>query len=369
MRNIELLIKPVSYDCNLNCNYCFYKSTKNIYEKNHHLMDINILETLIQKSLSYSDAGTAIFSWQGGEPLLAGIDFFKNLINFQKKYGKSGQIIGNSIQTNGILLNEEYIKLFKEYNTFIGISLDGNEEMHNYYRGKSFSKIMQSISLLKKENLEFNILTVINNFNVNKPKEMYDFFIQNNLFYIQLIPCAEKDEKGNIASFSVEPKFYGKFLCEFFDLWYNNGNPKISVRFFDNIAEVLAGLNPSYCGFKDKCGDYLVVEFNGDIYSCDFFVKKEWKLGNILIDSFEKLFNKNKTTFGSLKSKINEKCQKCKWLYICKGGCLKYRMINENKYDGLDYFCDSYIEFFNHSIDRLKKLIKIKGGKNENSVF
>ncbi|MFH1612329.1 MAG: anaerobic sulfatase maturase [bacterium] len=360
MRNIELLIKPVSYDCNLNCGYCFYKSTKNIYSENTPIMNENVLEKLIQKSLFYSNAGTAIFSWQGGEPLLAGIDFFRKVIDFQKKYGKSGQIVGNSIQTNGILLNEEWFKLFKEYNTFIGISLDGNEEIHNYYRGKSFSKTMQAISLLKKENVEFNILTVINNFNANKSKEMYDFFLQNNFFYIQLIPCVEKDEKGNITSFSIESKSYGKFLCEFFDLWYNDGKPKISVRFFDNILEVLAGLNPGYCEFKDTCGDYLVIEYNGDIYPCDFFVKSEWKLGNILENSFEELFSKNKITFGSLKSKVNETCKKCKWFFICKGGCLKYRMINDNKYYELDYFCDSYKEFFEYSHHKLKNILQLK---------
>lgn len=357
MRNIELLIKPVSYDCNLKCEYCFYKTTQSIYPDKKHLMDDSTLETLISKALSYSNGKTAVFSWQGGEPLLAGDNFFKKVVSFQKKHGLPGQRVGNSIQTNGLLLNEEYIELFKGYNFFIGLSIDGNEKIHNFYRGNSFAKTFEAAYVLRKAELEFNILTVINAFNVNKPEELYKFYLENNFNYIQIIPCVENDESGKIRLLSVTPASYGKFLCGFFDLWYNNENPRISVRFFDNILEILAGLAPSYCGFKDKCTDYLVVEHNGDVYPCDFFVKKEWKLGNIVSDSLEKLFKSANDTFSHLKSKVNKACTDCSWNFICQGGCLKYRLVNGNRYDNTDYLCESYKELFKYSLNKMKKLL------------
>ncbi|MCX5777574.1 MAG: anaerobic sulfatase maturase [Candidatus Firestonebacteria bacterium] len=351
MKNIELLIKPVSYDCNLKCGYCFYKTTEEIYPRQKHLMSDNTLETLISKTLSFSNGGAAVFSWQGGEPLLAGNDFFGKVISFQKKLGKDGQRVGNSVQTNGILLNTDFIKLFKEYSFFLGLSIDGDEATHNFFRDNSFKKTMKAADMLRQANLEFNILTVISANNVKQPKDLYEFYLKNNFNFVQLIPCIE----GN-SSLATPPSAYGEFLCKFFDLWYNNGKPQISVRFFDNLLELLAGYKPSYCGFKDKCNDYLVIEHNGDVYPCDFFVKKEWKLGNISENSIEELFQKAEASFGVLKAKTNKACKSCNWNYICRGGCIKYRLVNNNKYDDVDYFCEAYKSFFDHSIRKLQEL-------------
>ena len=361
VKNIELLIKPVSFDCNLSCSYCFYKSTADIYGAGRHLMEDKTLETLISKAMQHSDGGLAVFSWQGGEPLLAGVPFYLKVVELQKKYGKSGQRVGNSIQTNATLLSPEYIKIFKEYSFLLGVSLDGDKLLHEFYRGKSFAGAMKGVDLLRKEGVDFNILTVINSCNANNPEDLYNFYLKEGFDFVQLIPCAEKDSTGKVTEFSVKPKAYGKFLCEFFDLWWNKGKPGISVRFFDNILEILAGYPATYCGFKNECSGYLALEYNGDIYPCDFFVKKEMKLGNIKEASFEECFKLSMEKFGVKKGTVNEKCISCKWKYICNGGCLKYRLIKEDNFSSPDYLCEAYREFFEYSIERLKILAKGAG--------
>ena len=356
MKNIELLIKPVSYDCNLNCTYCFYKAAGAIYGAGKHLMDDLILETLISKAMKYSNGGLAVFSWQGGEPLTAGVDFYRKAVGFQQKHGKREQRVGNSIQTNGTLLNKEFINLFREYNFLLGVSLDGDKLLHDIYRANSFTAAMEGINLLRSSELDFNILTVINNLNAKNAAGLYDFYIKEKLDFVQLIPCVEKDLQGKLTDFSVDPETYGKFLCDFFDLWWNEGKPRISVRFFDNILEIFSGYAATYCGFKNECGGYLTVEYNGDVYPCDFFVKKEMRLGNIKESSFEKYFGSSKTGFGAKKTLSSEKCSNCKWKYICNGGCLKYRLINKNSYNSPDYLCEAYRRFFEYSFERLNKL-------------
>lgn len=362
MRKVELLIKPTSYDCNLNCVYCFYKKTSRLYGEGKHRMNYETLEKLISEAINYSEGGPCIFSWQGGEPLLAGIEFFKKVIEYQKKYGKSGQKISNSIQTNGTLINEEWIKLFKEYNFFIGISLDGPREIHNYYRkdfrGKgSFNRVMEGLSLLKKDVVEFNILSTIGKETSKYPEKIFNFFLSNQLHFIQFIPAVDRDiKKKKMADFSVQPDEYGNFLCKIFDMWWNDGNPYVSIRLFDNILEILLGIETSSCMFKSECGSYVVVEANGDVYPCDFFVHKEWKLGNIWENSFAELFEKVKLKFGKLKRLSPEKCRNCQWNFICNNGCLWFRWVKNGNLEDIDYFCNCYRRFFSYTIERFKRL-------------
>jgi len=365
VKNIELLIKPTSYDCNLNCSYCFYKPVKELYPKEKPRMDLLTLEILISKALKYSSGGSAVFSWQGGEPLLSGLEFFKKIIELQKKYGRAGQKVGNSVQTNGLLLDEKWLQLFKEYKNFLGVSIDGDREMQECFRKGSFNGAMRAVKMLKESGVEFNILTVINSNNVKKPQELYDFYIGNDLRYVQLIPCAEVEPGGQLSTPSVTPEEYGKFLCEFFDLWYKNGEPEISVRIFDNLLELAAGLSPGYCGFKDKCNHYLVVEANGDVYPCDFFVQKKWLLGNVKDCGFEELFEKAGMEFSLLKNTLSEKCLVCEWKFICKGGCPKYREVysvtlpgkaGQSPYSTPDYFCEAYKLLYKYAYGRIKAL-------------
>jgi len=360
MRQIELLIKPVSYDCNLNCKYCFYKKTSCLYPGKDHCMEEDVLEKLISESMIYSDGGPCVFSWQGGEPLLAGVDFFEKVVELQKKYGRSGQLVSNSVQTNGIMLNDEWIRLFREYNFFIGISLDGPPDVHNHYRlypsGKaSFKRVTEGINLLKKGNVKFNILSTIGRETARDPQRTYKFFLSQGLFYLQFIPAVDR-KNGRMADFSITPEQYGNFLCGLFNAWWNNKNPLASIRVFDNILEILLQREPSSCMFKTQCGKYIVVEFNGDVYPCDFFVEKKWKLGNIFEMSIRELFKKARWQFGKLKKTIPPDCQECKWNFICHNGCLWFRWVKNGKVKEKDYLCESYKKFFSYTMERFEKL-------------
>ena len=359
-KTVQLLIKPVSYDCNLNCEYCFYKKTANLYPEKEHLMKKDILDKLISETMSYSNGGPCIFSWQGGEPLLAGVDFFKEVIELQKKYGRGGQIVSNTFQTNGTMLNNEWVKLFNQYKFLIGISLDGPIKRHNYYRhylsGEgSFKKVMEGINLLKKGKVEFNILSTIGRETAKAPKKIYDFFHSQEFYYLQFIPAVDTRD-GKMTDFSITPAQYGDFLCGLFDVWWNNGKPSTSIRLFDNILEILLGKETGSCTFKDQCGEYIVVEFNGDVYPCDFFVGKEWKLGNISETPIGQLFEKARLQFGKLKAISPSDCQNCKWNFICHNGCLWFRWIKNKNVREKDYLCESYQQFFSYTIKRFEKL-------------
>lgn len=362
MRKIELLIKPTSYLCNLDCIYCFYKKTKLIYP-NAKRMEIQTLEKLISSAMDYSDGGEAFFCWQGGEPLLAGIDFYKKVVEFQMKYGKRGQIVGNSIQTNGILINEEWIEFFKKYKFFVGISLDGPPEIHNFYRkdnsGKgSFDNVIKSVNLLKREGVEFNILSTLGKETGRHPEKIFNFFISKGLPFLQFIPAVDRrDEK--MFEFSMNSEIWGNFLCKIFDKWWNNGNPCVSVRFFDNILEVLCGLPPTSCAFKKRCGEYLVIEHNGDVYPCDFFVNPEFKVGNIFENNFEELLYLSREKFGKLKLIGTKECKECEWNFICNNGCLWFRWVKEGDFFMRDCLCDAYKKFFSYSFNRIKSIARM----------
>ena len=357
MKNLELLIKPVSYDCNIDCGYCFYQGTGKLYPGAGHRMSDSVLEALIKVAFEHADVGVAAFSWQGGEPLLAGTDFFKKVVSLQKQLGGAGRRVANSIQTNGALLDEGMLALIRDYNFFVGLSIDGNEEMHNRYRDGSFGAALEAAGKLKARGIEFNVLTVISDFNAVRAESLYKFYRERSFEYVQFIPCRERGAEGKSALFSVEPAAYGKFLCDFFDLWHNGGNPEFGVRFFDNVLEALSGAIPGYCGFKDSCNDYLVVEYNGDVYPCDFFVRKEWKLGNIRKDSLGGLLERQLARFSRLKSEVSPACSSCEWFAICRGGCPKYRENAGGRFDSPDYFCEGYKMFFGYAAERLMKML------------
>ena len=375
-KGIEVLVKPVSYGCNLACGYCFYKKTSGLYPsglnplEKTHLMTDTVLEKMIAECMEYSNGKPAIFSWQGGEPTLAGLDFFKKAVGFQSKYGKPGQIISNSVQTNGILIDTNWTGFFKKYNFFIGISLDGPEEANGVYRqypsGKScYRETMQAVELLKKEEIDFNVLVTIGAKTAKDPKKLYEFFLSYGLKYLQFIPALDRAEGaggtnggGQMPSFAPAPEAYGDFLCGLFDCWWNGGKPKASVRFFDNLCEIAFGMEPTACIFKKQCGSYMVIEHNGDAYPCDLFVGREWKLGNILETPAGELIAKARESFGKLKAAGHADCRGCEWNFVCNNGCLWNRWVKNGNINDRDYFCAAYRRFFNHSYGRLQGAAK-----------
>lgn len=362
-QNFGLLIKPSSAECNLRCEYCFYRdrSSDPYRDTVFRRMSDQVLESMISQYLHFVGKFSS-FSWQGGEPLLMGIDFFKRVIELQEKHGFPGQLIGNTIQTNGTLITHELADLFHRYNFLIGISLDGPEEYHDLYRKDakgqgSFKRVMEGISTLKEHKVEFNILAVVNDVTVHKPDETYSFFVENGFGYLQYIPVVEFDkETHRLTPHSVDANNYGDFLCRLFDLWYNKGEPIVSIRMFDNILAVYAGLKPESCMFMERCGTYAVVEYNGDVYPCDFFVEPSMFLGNLMEVPLENIVHNRKMRHFSAQKRqkaTGNKCLECEWEFICHFGCQHHRI------DGkADQLCQSYAKFFQYSQERFKMLAK-----------
>ena len=365
-RTYAMIIKPVSSLCNLNCTYCYYKGKKNLLNIQPSIMPFEVLEEFTRQNIAMHGSEAVIeFAWHGGEPLLAGLDFFRKAVELQNKYG-IGRKISNTLQTNGTLLNDEFCKFFKDNNFLLGVSIDGQEEIHNFYRENSFSEVMCGIEFLKKYKIPFNTLTVINNLNSQKPRELYSF-LREITDYIQFLPVVEflpsdyelndgqnfatpsgihfSRRDKNITSFSVKPEEWGKFLCEIFDLWIKYDINKKHIQIIDAALENLKGIPCSLCVHNPLCGHSGSLEANGDLYSCDRYAFPQYYLGNILNTSLEKLMLLNKEFgFHKIYGLPNE-CLCCTYVKFCFGGCPKDRL------NGRNYLCNGYKLFFAHVLN------------------
>ncbi|MBN1456398.1 MAG: anaerobic sulfatase maturase [Sedimentisphaerales bacterium] len=355
MQPFSLLIKPTGPDCNIACKYCFYTCKTSIFGSDKHRMSLNIAKKMITDFLSL-DFQVSNFAWQGGEPTLMGLDFYKQIVQLQQQSSKTDAVINNALQTNGIALNDQWCSFLSEYKWLVGISLDGPKKYHDHYRldksGKgTFDKVLAAIENCKKHKVQFNILVLLNAKNVIAPDELFDFFTSMNIRFLQFIPCVEKDpQTSGIADYSVTPQQYGRFLCRIFDRWLEYGPEKISIRTFDSLMNYVLHGRQTNCTFGQKCGDYLVVEHNGDVFCCDFFVDNEHRLGSLLDTPLDKLFfSDTKRKFARQKSKLPNKCLICRHNAVCRGGCPKDRLSDVN------YFCDAYRVIFDHCLPRLQQ--------------
>jgi uncharacterized protein len=294
-------------------------------------------------------AGVNTFCWQGGEPTLLGIEFYKQVVAFQKKYRLEGQIIENSIQTNGILIDKKWCQFLKENNFLVGISLDGPAEIHNTYRKFSngrgtFDKVMRAIRLMEKVGVEFNILTLLTDANIEHPEKLYQFFRKNRFNFLQFINCFEH-QKGSIglSDYSVHGDRVGEFYLKLFDRWIIDGFPNVSIRLFeDMLIYLIDGVHVSCC-WMDQCNAYIVVEYNGDCYPCDFFVYPQWKLGNILQNDLEKILNHPlRGKFANIKSQMPEQCKACDLVGFCNGDCTKFRDDGRKLFSSVSEYCNSW---------------------------
>ena len=285
MKPFSLLIKPASADCNLRCEYCFY--IDHLEEGKHApRMSDEILELLIKGYMSTNQDNNYSFGWQGGEPTLMGLKFFEKVIELQKKYGPPGAAVSNGLQTNGTLITEEMANFFGKYKFLLGVSLDGPAYLHDYYRKTlgqtpTHSLVMRGIEVLKKHNVEFNILILVNNKTVKKSREIYQYLKAQGFFYHQYIPCVEFDNNNKPHNYSITGKEWGTFLCELFDEWIKEDMKKISIRLFDSILEYLVYGQYNVCYMQNNCCQYFVVEYDGNVYPCDFFVRKDLLIGNV----------------------------------------------------------------------------------------
>lgn len=375
MKPFSLLVKPASADCNLGCEYCFYLSRHSLYPgTNKHRMSDPILERVIKTYMETKQPGYSI-CWQGGEPALMGVDFFSKAIEFQKKYGSFGARISNSVQTNATCITDKMAALFARYKFLVGCSLDGPEEIHNLYRkttrGKPTHKdVIKGIEILKKHQVLFNILTLVSQANIAHGPEVYHYLKKKGFLYHQYIPCVEFDGKENLKPFAITGKEWGRFLCSVFDSWYPEDPFSVSVRNFDSIlSKKIDGIS-DVCVMGDNCCQYFVVEYNGDIYPCDFFVEKPLKLGNIMENSWEEMIESSAyKDFGAQKTCWNEKCTACDYLELCAGDCLKNRTYSGNSPQNLSWLCTGWEKFFKHTNSRFGNLSeKIKQQRQNKQV-
>jgi uncharacterized protein len=362
MHPFTLLVKPASADCNLHCEYCFYLKKHHLYpETKRHRMSDEVLKQLIK---SYMATPQPMYSigWQGGEPTLMGVEFFTTVVEYQQQYGHRGAVVGNGLQTNATLITDEMARLFGEYHFLLGCSLDGPAEIHNRYRrnidGKpSHADVLRGLETLKRHNVEFNILVLVSQANVDKAREIYRYLVELGYFYHQYIPCVEFTEQGELLPFAITGKEWGEFLCELFDEWYPKDTTAVSIRHFDSILVKLVDGVSNVCVMGDNCCQYLVVEHNGDIYPCDFFVEPSLKIGNIMDTSWEEALNSPiYHQFGAMKAQWNEVCNTCDFLELCGGDCLKHRIYAGNPPQTLGWLCVGWNRFLRYTRKRFEKL-------------
>jgi len=362
MRSFTLLIKPAGPDCNIACKYCFYSTKTELFGQGRHRMSDEVLDKLVDSYVRLR-FDISSFAWQGGEPTLMGLDFYKKAVELQQQYGSDGQVVTNALQTNGILLDERWCKFLAEYKFLVGISCDGPKEYHDYYRRTlsgegTFDKVMAGIKNCRRHKVEFNVLVLVNSRNVEAADEIFDFFKELKIKYLQFVQCVEQDPStGRVAEFSITAEQYGAFLCRLFDRWAEHGPDRISIRTFDSILSYLMAGEHSLCTFRPHCNDYIVIEHNGDAFCCDFFVEDRWRLGNILETPIEKLASgKIKRDFSHLKAGISNKCLVCRHLGICRGGCLKDRIVTDGDYQAPSFFCAGYKRFFDYALPRFAQI-------------
>jgi len=350
----SLLIKPVSGDCNLHCGYCFYhdRPTDPYRDQRRRRMSAAVLDALMAQGMAL-DPRQATFGWQGGEPTLAGLDFFREVVRLQQKHGVSGQSVSNGLQTNALLIDAEWARFLRSYRFLVGVSLDGPATYHDAYRRTpggqpTHADVLAQLRLLRRYGVECNVLIVVNRVTARHGPEIYDYLLHEGFPYMQFIPCVEVDPAtGRPTDFSVEPDAFGDLLCALFDRWYNGGWPEASVRDFDAILAAYAGQGAPLCCYQERCGDYLVVEHNGDVYPCDFYVREERRVGNILDTPLARLFASPAVErFAAHKAAPRPECRTCPWQAYCHQGCPRFLGIEGR---GEHYLCRAYRRFFAHS--------------------
>lgn len=368
MPPVSLLIKPASSNCNLRCKYCFYHSiAENRDTKSYGIMDIDTLEILVEKALEYADMACT-FAFQGGEPTLAGLEFFEKLIEFQSKYNKKGVKIHNTIQTNGMVIDDRWAQYLHDNNFLVGLSLDGTKDLHDLNRVDpsnkgTFNTIMKTVDLFNKYKVEYNILFVVNSALARHASKVYNFFKKNDFKYIQFIPCLDplEEEPGGYP-YSLTPDRFTTFLKTLFDAWYDDikKGDMVSIRYFDNLVGMVMGYPPENCGMSGLCQCQFVVEADGGVYPCDFYVIDRWYLGNLREKGLDEIRESGVAKeFVEVSTYIDPKCRECKWLNICRGGCRRNREPFIDGKPALNYFCPSYMEFFEYATPRLYELARM----------
>ena len=362
-KDIAVIAKPVGSRCNMSCAYCYYLE-KGQYSssKKQTRMSFALLEKLIKNTVEANEGPVVSFVWHGGEPTLAGIDFYKQVVALEKKHLPKNKQAWNNLQTNGLILNDEWCRFLKENRFDVGLSIDGDKLTHDKNRrdkggNPTFDRIYKAAQRLKSHDIMPDLLCTVNAETVKRPKEVYRALRQLDTGWIQFIPVIVVDEKGDIDPISVSPEGYGDFLCDVFDEWIHNDLGKCDVQMFAETAKVWAGGKAAVCHMAETCGQVLVCEEDGSIYSCDHFVDNEHRLGNLMGDNLAKLAqSQRQTDFGNMKKdSLSEECKACPHLKVCNGGCPKDRFGENGQY----YLCKGLKKYFDHAYGPLHKVMEM----------
>lgn len=366
----HVMAKPTGARCNLRCDYCFYLKKKNLYPKSTFSMSDSIMQRYIRQTISIHTVSEVTIAWQGGEPALMGIDFFRKAVKFQKKVADPKIKIQNTFQTNGVLLDENWCQFFHDNNFLVGLSLDGPKKIHDTFRkdrkGTSiFDKVIHAVHLMQKYNVSFNILCTVNSFNCQYPLELYRFFRDEiGVNHIQFIPIVERNNAAGdlqecLSRRSVPSEAYGDFLIRIFDEWVHRDIGTMFIQLFDGVlSSYLLGYS-SLCVLQPSCGQEVVLEHNGDVYSCDHFVEPDYLLGNIQQTPVGKLVDSEKQhQFGFSKStSLPVTCKECEFLFTCYGECPKNRILQSADGSGkLNWLCTGLKKFFIHTKEPMEKM-------------
>ncbi len=366
MKPFSLLVKPASADCNLRCAYCFYLDRCELYPGTpQHRMDDAVLETLVRGYMATSQP-QYVFGWQGGEPTLMGLPFFERVVALQQQYGRSGCAVANGLQTNGTSLTEALAGHLARYQFLTGVSVDGPAALHDRFRRSAdghatHAQVLKGIACLRQNRAEFNVLTLVSQANVAHPETVYTYLRDElGVNYHQYIECVEFDAEGRLRPFAVSAQEWGGFLCRLFDCWYAHDTHRVSVRLFDTVLAKLVDGVDTTCASGRSCSDYFVVEYNGDVYPCDFHVRPDLRLGNVRHDSWESLqATPAYVAFAARKCCWNAACAACPYLRLCNGDCPKNRggpEIGDPR--RLSHLCAGWRQFYAHALPRLELLAR-----------
>ncbi|MBI5305284.1 MAG: anaerobic sulfatase maturase [Chloroflexi bacterium] len=370
----HVMLKPRGAICNLDCRYCFFLSKERLYPNSTFRMSDALLEDYTRQYIQAQRVPEATFAWQGGEPTLMGLDFFRRAVELQKQYAKPEMTIHNALQTNATTLDDEWCKFFRENDFLLGVSLDGPCELHDAYRvdkggAPTFDRVMRGIELLKQYRVEFNILTTVHAANAEHPLQVYRFLRDEvKTHFIQFIPIVERDnatgfqEGDEVTARSVTGKQYGNFLIAIFDEWVRRDVGRVFVQLFDVALGVWSGHPASLCIFADTCGSALAMEHNGDLFACDHFVEPRFKLGKLSETRLiEMVASPQQRQFGLDKQDtLPRYCRECSVRFICNGGCPKDRVLKTPEGEpGLNYLCEGFKAFFTHIDQPMKTMAQL----------
>lgn len=374
-----VMAKPIGPLCNLRCTYCYYLQKKSLFPSTERFrMRPEVLESYVLSYISQSSGPLIQFVWHGGEPTLAGIDFFRHALELQAKYTPEGWKSLNNLQTNGTRLDSKWCSFLAENGFTVGLSIDGPEQLHDAYRtdtsgGASHARAMQGLKALRAEGIEPDILCTLNARNSQFPMEVYHFFLDEKVRWLQFLPVVSRLEDGSPAPWSVRPEAMGSFLSKVFDEWVHHHLGRIGIQNFLECMLVLSGKPANICVMSETCGRVVAVEHDGGIYSCDHFVNSENYLGNLTVDSLGELVESpRQRAFGDAKKDLLPRyCRDCPVLFLCNGGCPKDRFVDTPDGEGgLNYLCEGYRSYYSHVQPYLEKILALYvGGMSANDVM